>query len=71
LVCRFHELRRKRRLRSNDCRRCRHSTLNRWRSVTRGSVSAHDKLHIARFDNQLIARTAIDNLQYLGDFLVS
>jgi hypothetical protein len=58
-------------LRRNGCRRCGHCALDRWRSVTGDRISAYDKLHIAGFDDEFIARTAVDDFQYLGDFLIS
>ena len=35
------------------------------------AIPAHNKFHIGGFDNEFIAGTVVDELQNLGDFIVS
>jgi 3-oxoacyl-[acyl-carrier protein] reductase len=43
------------------------AALGRRRDVAGSGVSAHDQFDIAGFDNHLVAGTAVDDFQDLGD----
>src|SRR6185437_10319050 len=47
------------------------AALGRRRDVAGSGVSAHDQFDIAGFDNHLVAGTAVDDFQDLGDVLVT